>query len=185
MKITCNTIQDLLPLYHEGICHTDTQKLVQAHLETCVICQNHLKEMKKNQIDTQIKMESENMITNFAQTVKKQTIIYGLLIAMLISVVPPFVVNLAVTGGHLDWFYIVLTATLLFGAITLTPLILENNKAFWTLLATTANLLLLLFAIYSYTSRGEFAANWYPIAAISTILTVAAILIVGKFVNKR
>jgi len=185
MKTSCNIIQDLLPLYHEELCHIDSQKLVEDHLKDCETCQAYLKGMGTNQVDERIKTESENMIANYAQKIKKQTIIYGLVIAMLISVIPPFVVNLSVTGGRLDWFFIVLTGTMLFGSITLTPLLIPRNKGIWTLLTATANLLLLLCAIYLYTSSGENAANWYATASLSTIITVCGVVLGIQIVKRN
>ncbi|MCF6459768.1 zf-HC2 domain-containing protein [Clostridium sp. Cult3] len=38
MKITCNVIEDLLPLYVEGLTSDDTRVLVEEHLKTCIDC---------------------------------------------------------------------------------------------------------------------------------------------------
>jgi len=187
MKISCNIIQDLLPLHHEELCHVDSQKLIEDHLKDCEDCQNYLKRMRTNQIDERIKTESENMIDNFTQKIKKQTIIYGLVIAMLISVIPPFVVNLSVTGGRLDWFFIVLTGTMLFGTLTITPLVIEKRKGLWTLIGSTMSLLLLLFTIYSYSSGNKptEGMSWFAVASLSTLFTVGAVLFIDKLMRKK
>ena len=39
MKVTCKVIQDLLPLYHDGVASPDTAALVEEHLQTCEACQ--------------------------------------------------------------------------------------------------------------------------------------------------
>lgn len=42
MKITCDVIRDLLPLYHDDICSPDTRELVEAHIQTCEDCKREL-----------------------------------------------------------------------------------------------------------------------------------------------
>jgi len=187
MKTSCNIIQDLLPLYHEELCHVDSQKLIEDHLKDCETCQTFLNGMGISKIDERIKTESENMIANHAQKIKKQTILYGLIISMLISVIPPFVVNLSVTGGRLDWFFIVLTGTMLFGTLTITPLIMNKRKGLWTIVGSTVSLLLLLFTIYSYSSGNKptEGMSWFAVASISTLFTVGAVLLAGKIMKKK
>ncbi len=46
MKLPCEMIQDLLPLYHDGVCSEVSTQLVQAHLQDCQNCQNVLKSIK-------------------------------------------------------------------------------------------------------------------------------------------
>lgn len=43
MKVTCNVIRDLLPLYADGVCSGESRELVEAHLRTCASCRNELK----------------------------------------------------------------------------------------------------------------------------------------------
>lgn len=42
MKITCDVIEDLLPLYAEGLTSDDTNFLVEEHLKTCTDCKKQL-----------------------------------------------------------------------------------------------------------------------------------------------
>ncbi len=47
MKITCEIIRDLLPLYAENMASPDSRKLVENHLGGCEACTSVLEEMKK------------------------------------------------------------------------------------------------------------------------------------------
>jgi len=47
MKISCNIIRDLLPLYAEDLASEDTRALVEEHLRDCEDCTNVLNTMKK------------------------------------------------------------------------------------------------------------------------------------------
>lgn len=46
MKTTCDIIQDLLPLYCDGVCSTDSAALVEAHVQTCETCAQELRLMQ-------------------------------------------------------------------------------------------------------------------------------------------
>ncbi len=55
MKVSCNVIQDLLPLYVEDMLSQDSQSLVEEHLSDCKACKTSFNEMKSNKkipIDT-------------------------------------------------------------------------------------------------------------------------------------
>lgn len=47
MKITCNIIEDLLPLYIDDMVSEDSRQLVEEHLKECAACRKMLDEMKK------------------------------------------------------------------------------------------------------------------------------------------
>lgn len=47
MKISCNIIRDLLPLYAEDLASEDTRSLVDEHLSCCEDCAKQLEHMKK------------------------------------------------------------------------------------------------------------------------------------------
>lgn len=46
MKLSCNVAQDLLPLYHDGVCSDESRTLVEAHLEGCERCRSLLRELR-------------------------------------------------------------------------------------------------------------------------------------------
>lgn len=41
MKYPCNLIQDLLPLYHDGVCSEESAKIVEEHLSECTTCRHY------------------------------------------------------------------------------------------------------------------------------------------------
>ena len=42
MKISCEIIKDLLPLYQDGICSDESRKLIEEHLQSCDECKEIL-----------------------------------------------------------------------------------------------------------------------------------------------
>lgn len=46
-NLNCNVIKDLLPLYVDNLTSEDSNKLIQAHLQDCSICNRELENFKK------------------------------------------------------------------------------------------------------------------------------------------
>ncbi|WP_312433122.1 DUF3955 domain-containing protein [Lacrimispora sp.] len=67
MRITCEIIKDLLPLYHDNVCSKDSCKLVEEHLLTCEKCRNELK-----QINIEIKMVDNTEDVKVMNTIAKK-----------------------------------------------------------------------------------------------------------------
>ena len=66
MKISCEIIRDLLPLYHDGVCSNDSKKLVEEHLAYCDSCKAELKAM-----DDKLPINDAKQNLNEAEAVKK------------------------------------------------------------------------------------------------------------------
>lgn len=47
MKISCEIIKDLLPLYLDGVCSNDSRAMVAEHLAACDHCKAELQAMKE------------------------------------------------------------------------------------------------------------------------------------------
>ena len=45
MKISCEIIKDLLPLYHDRVCSNDSKAMVEEHLADCDSCKAELQTM--------------------------------------------------------------------------------------------------------------------------------------------
>ena len=48
MKVPCNVIRDLLPLYHDNVCSPETATLVEEHLKDCDACQEEFHKLQAN-----------------------------------------------------------------------------------------------------------------------------------------
>jgi|AGTN01.1.fsa_nt_gi hypothetical protein len=88
MKISCEIVKDLLPLYHDGICSTDSKNLVEEHLAYCDSCKVELQAM-----DDELSVKNAEQNLNEAEAVKKlsgrwkkgmrKSLLKGILIAIL------------------------------------------------------------------------------------------------------
>ena len=54
-KISCNVIQDIMPLYVDEIVSEDTKKLVEEHLKECEDCRKEMEKMRAKIILPNIK----------------------------------------------------------------------------------------------------------------------------------
>lgn len=61
MKITCNIIEDLLPLYVEDILSDDSRILVEDHLTECQNCRRHLDALRTESNDTLLSASSSKI----------------------------------------------------------------------------------------------------------------------------
>ena len=66
MKISCDIIKDLLPLYHDGICSSDSKMMVEEHLAYCDSCKAELQAMDDDLLINNVK---QNL--NEAEALKK------------------------------------------------------------------------------------------------------------------
>lgn len=74
MKYSCNLIQDLLPLYYDGVCSQESCEIIEAHLSECLTCRNYLAAMHdsdKTIPQLTVKEREQQKAVSF-QTVKKK-----------------------------------------------------------------------------------------------------------------
>ena len=70
MKITCNVIKDLLPLYIDNVCSDDTKILVEEHLKECEACQLLYKRMEKD-IFSNVTLTKEKYVPEIKKLLQK------------------------------------------------------------------------------------------------------------------
>jgi len=171
MKIPCEIIIDLLPLYHDGVCNEKSKQTVEEHLAECESCTIMLERIRNNTVDTFLQRERENVIRQHTQAVRKRTVAVGGSIAsiMAIPILVTFIVNLA-TGRALDWFFIVLTSLMTLASVTVVPLLFEKEKRLWTLGCFTASLTLLLLTCALYSG-----GDWFFVAVIPVLFGLSVL----------
>lgn len=70
MKISCEVIKDLLPLYQDGICSDESRKIVEEHLQSCDECRELLDNMNQT-IDVSGNMDKYEEIADLKKLSKK------------------------------------------------------------------------------------------------------------------
>lgn len=65
-EIKCTIIQDVLPLYVDGVVSEDTKEMVDEHLQHCETCQKEYDSMKR-----ELYIPAENKVSLFKKISKK------------------------------------------------------------------------------------------------------------------
>ena len=68
-KISCDIIQDMLPLYYDEVCSADSRKMIEEHLQECEKCSNIFQKLKTEcVVDTKENAESIQSSAIFPMT---------------------------------------------------------------------------------------------------------------------
>lgn len=101
MKVSCDIIRDLLPLYAEDMVSADSKKLVDAHLCECAPCTKELAELKKT---SKVPLEVETgSLKRVGDTIRRRRLLAVLTVLL-------FVITLGMSGMMLLDAKIYLTA---------------------------------------------------------------------------
>jgi hypothetical protein len=87
----------------------------------------------------------------------------------MIPILICMIVNMS-SSRTLDWFYVASAGMLVAASLIVVPLMVPENKLFWTFCAFTASLLVLLAACCLYT-RG----TWFPVASSAVLFGLAVL----------
>ena len=182
MKINCDVIRDLLPLYVDGISSKESTRLVEEHISECNGCRAVLGDLRNTEYDKNITEEKESVLQHSYKQTKRRTTIAGGIIAsiLMIPVVICLIVNLA-TGHALDWFFIVLASLLLTASLIVVPLMAPDKKLLYTSLLSLASLLMLLAVCCIYTH-----GRWFFIASTSVLMGFTLVILpilINKYVK--
>lgn len=96
MKIKCEIIQDLLPLYQDGVCSEESSKLVENHLKECENCKKTASEME---IEFEFPKETEQQKINagFKDGFRKIKKRFALIIVLILILTPLLTITARLT----------------------------------------------------------------------------------------
>ena len=86
MKISCEIVQDLLPLYCDGVCSPESKQAVEAHLAECEKCKADVRFMEQDIKTNSVQAQDDKLAKAAAAAWKKgktRAFIKGCLIALL------------------------------------------------------------------------------------------------------
>ena len=87
MKLNCNIVDDLLPLYLEDICSEDSKAALEKHLQECSACREKLARMKSSDILYKVeKLEGQLPIAEYARKVKRHRVRIGILAVLFCAI---------------------------------------------------------------------------------------------------
>lgn len=112
--------------------------------------------------------EADLMVKSYKRFVRGYTIITGL--CYLGTIIPSLIYNVA--HGGIGWFMVLITSLMLTFSIINVPVLVRENRALWTLGASTVSLMLLYAAgcVYSH-------GDWFVMAVLGTLLGEAIVFL--------
>jgi hypothetical protein len=173
MNKHCEVIRDLLPLYADEVCSEASKNIIEEHLRECPECTAMLDKLRNNEIETDLQEEKKEVIGQQARRFRRRSATVGSVVSgiFMIPILVCLVINL-VSGTPLGWFFIVLGSLAVAASLIVVPLMMPQDKLFWTFCAFTVSLLLLL-AICCFYSRG----NWFFTAGSSVLFGLSAVFL--------
>ncbi len=173
MKVPCNTIRDLLPLYADDACSEESRKMVEEHLQECPECSKMLEQLRDSEIEESLTMEKNDIIAYGAKKFKSYSAKAGGTLSGMFMI--PILACLAInvfTGANLGWFFILLASLAVAASLILVPILVPKDKAFWMFCAFTVSLIVLL-GVTCLVSGG----NWFWVASSASLFGLGAVFL--------
>lgn len=147
-NISCDVIQDIIPLYHDNVCSDKSREYVDEHIKTCANCNRFLESLSKITFDSQIDDEKQKVLAHHAKKEKTAAMKTGMIIAAILML--PIVITLILTiPGYSNWKVnaVLIASMLLTAGLTVVPLISKTKKLSKTIIFSTLALLLVIFFV--------------------------------------
>ncbi len=85
VKVTCDIVKDLLPLYVDEVLSEDSRKLVDEHLESCSECKNYYNQLKDDDISVEKATDDKATIKKIRRRLNLKKIIVGCIVAAIVG----------------------------------------------------------------------------------------------------
>ena len=173
MNRECEIIRDILPLYVDDACSAASREIVDEHLKECADCASYLDQIRSSEAEGDLKDEKALVIRHQAKRFKRRSAAVGSVISALfmVPILICLIVNLT-SGRTLDWFFVVAAGMLVAAALIVVPLMVPEDKLFWTFCAFCASLIVLLAVCALYT-RG----SWFFVAASASLFGLSVVFL--------
>ena len=172
MKTECDVIRDLLPLYADDACSRQSRALVEEHLDECPACSEMLQRLKEDEIETGLLEEKESVISYAVRRFRRRSAAVGSAVSGAVLIPVLIVLAIMFTGPRMSWVSVVLAALCVPAALIAVPLLVPEDKFFWTFCAFTAALLLLLGVTCIY-DRGD----WFWISSAGVLFGLSVVFL--------
>lgn len=103
MKISCDIIRDLLPLYHDDVCSIDSCKLIEEHIDHCEECKAELEKynVEIKGVNNMIEAKPLKEISQKWKNDKKSAFLKGMTVVSIIGCILSIIMYNA-NGSYVD-----------------------------------------------------------------------------------
>ena len=151
MKYDCEVIRDLLPLYADRACSEHSRTMVEAHLQECPDCRRMVSMLLDTRIENELQTERESVLDYGARQFRRRTAIVGSAVSGSLTI--PVLIILALSmfaAPQLSWISLVMAGFVVLASLIVVPLVVREDKLFWTFCAFCASVILLLGVACAY-----------------------------------
>lgn len=144
-KLPCDVVQDLLPLYVDGVCSVDSRQLVEAHLTDCADCRAMLADLQESEAEAAFHADAKAVIGAHNKRQSKTALALGLLISVFLTGLMGVMLYVTLKGWS-DWqTTATVGASLLFLAgLTAVPLLASSKRLTKAIVFSTLALVLVI-----------------------------------------
>ena len=103
-KITCEVVNDLLPLYYDGVCSDDSCRIVEEHLRDCKDCRKLFEKIQSDCGEIQKQEQEKEHVMQDMACVWKKTVFRSFLKGIVAAFVVLF--SLAACWALINWPFI-------------------------------------------------------------------------------
>lgn len=146
MNKNCEMVRDLLPLYIDNVCSSESRAYVEGHLSACQECSEIEKSMRNTNMDAMLKTETENVLKRYAKKERTAAWKAGSVISCILAV-PILLVAVVLSANQTNFIVlpIIISSMLLVASLSVVPLMSKKDKFARTILSATASMILIVF----------------------------------------
>ena len=94
MKLSCEIVQDLLPLYEENLCSTESRTAVEEHLQECTKCRSMLQNVEKLELNEEVPVQADTEAKAVAGSFRKVRRRWRVSLIAMLLVVPTLILSI-------------------------------------------------------------------------------------------
>lgn len=88
MKLPCKVIEDMLPMYYDGVCSEESAALIEEHLKECPHCSHILAELRSDIVAPQKNIDDIKPLKKIQKSYKKMKTYWFIAIVAILLLIP-------------------------------------------------------------------------------------------------
>lgn len=181
-KLSCAVVQDLLPLYVDGVCSDESKHLVEAHLAECADCRALCTALKESEAEALFQADTKTVLRAHAKRQSKLALAIGVLIAVFLTAIMGVMLYVTLRGWS-DWQTTVTVGAslLLLAGLTAVPLLAKTKRTTKAIVFSTLALVAVIYCEEIFFSND----GWMEILQIITAVIFTISLFGFPFVVRQ